>query len=277
MAYRTDYSKNYNNKNQKRGPSARVRRILTVCLLAVLVLAVVALIVHGVKSHKEKSDSSTEESTVTYYQNDEETDDEDADEDDPDTEEVEVKDYFTELSADYADTHDYCIAVNTKQNIVTVYTQAEDGTFTKPDRAFTCSCGKYPDNTTKLGTFYTEDTWRWEALYGGVYGQYAIRITGPYLFHSVPYYTEDPSDLEVEEYDKLGDNASLGCVRMRVVDVKWLYDHITTGTCVTIYEDEDITEPLTPEAAEKIGDIDESDARYGWDPTDPDENNPWNA
>jgi lipoprotein-anchoring transpeptidase ErfK/SrfK len=67
-------------------------------------------------------------------------------------------------------------------------------------------------------------------LCGNVYGQYACRITGSILFHSVPYEKQDKSTLEWWEYDKLGETASLGCIRLTVEDAKWIYDNCAKGT-----------------------------------------------
>lgn len=165
----------------------------------------------------------------------------------------------------------YYIKVNRSQNVVTVYALDEDGRYTVPVRAFVCSVGK--NNATPTGTFRTSDKHEWSALVGGVYGQYAYRIDGHIMFHSVPYYSRNKGNLESEEYNKLGTAASLGCVRMAVQDVKWIYENCPSGTLVTIY-DSDYPGPLGKPAAETI---DLADDRSGWDPTDPDTDNPWNT
>ena len=111
---------------------------------------------------------------------------------------------------------------------------------------------------------------------GQVYGQYVTRIT-PHkgiLFHSVPYWINgDKGSLEYEEYNKLGTIASLGCIRLATVDSKWIFDNCPYGTTVVIYDDPDNLGPLgKPESIQ----IDlENELLRGWDPTDPDENNPW--
>ncbi len=163
----------------------------------------------------------------------------------------------------------YLIKVNRKQNIVIVYGKDEYGGYTVPVKAMVCSVGL--DGTTPTGTYTTTDKYTWRLLSGNVYGQYATRITGHYLFHSVPYFTQSKSDLEYEEYNKLGEAASLGCVRLSVEDAKWIYDNCPKGTTVTIY-DGDGQEPLPKPTPVHI---DVNDSRRGWDPTDPDKNNPW--
>lgn len=106
---------------------------------------------------------------------------------------------------------------------------------------------------------------------GNVYGQYACRITGSILFHSVPYEKKDKSTLEWWEYDKLGTKASLGCVRLKVEDAKWIYNNCIPGTKVEFYLSS-TPGPLGKPTAKKIsGD----EAVRNWDPTDPDSNNPW--
>ena len=145
------------------------------------------------------------------------------------------------------------------------------GEFTQPVKAFVASCGKNA-SPMKTGTYKTTDKYVWRALNGGVYGQYATRITGSYLFHSVPYYRQDKSTLETGEYNKLGSRASAGCVRLCVRDVKWIYDHCASGTIVTLYDDSGLQEPLMKPTPIRIP---SNSRNAGWDPTDPDSRNPW--
>ncbi len=182
--------------------------------------------------------------------------------------------YFPKLKSGYEKNHPYAIAVNTAQNVVTVYKRdSRTGKYTVPYKAFICSTGK--QGGTRSGTWYTsEKCGHWHALVGNVQGQWATRIHDSILFHSVPYYKADPSTLETEEYNKLGTVASAGCVRMTVADVKWIYDNCPLGTCVTIYNDGSVKEPLGKPSFRRIT-VTSSDPRYSWDPTDPDARNPW--
>ena len=185
-----------------------------------------------------------------------------------------VKQAFATAGADdsYAASHPYCIAVNTVQNEVIVYSRSTDGTYSVPIKAMVASCGKQ-ESPTKTGTFKTVEKYVWRALNGNVFGQYATRIDGPYLFHSVPYYQQSPSSLETDEYNHLGENRSLGCVRLAVADCKWIYDNCPLGTIVTLYADSTVKEPLPKPTSQQIP---LSGEKSGWDPTDPDANNPWN-
>lgn len=80
----------------------------------------------------------------------------------------------------------YLIKVNKTQNIVIIYKQDDSGEYTVPVKAMVCSVGK--EGNTPSGTFKTSDKYTWRLLEGNVYGQYATRITGHFLFHSVPYF-----------------------------------------------------------------------------------------
>lgn len=163
----------------------------------------------------------------------------------------------------------YYIKINRKQNCITIYTSDENGEYTVPYKAMICSTGLY--NATPRGTFHLSTKYLWRELYGKVYGQYATRITGGVLFHSVPYYKKSKSALCTEKYNKLGQQASMGCVRLTVEDAKWIADNCPSGTTVEIYDDDDPGPLGKPEAAY----IDTDSPNKGWDPTDPDVENPW--
>ena len=164
----------------------------------------------------------------------------------------------------------YYLRINRALNVTTVYVQDEDGEYTVAKKAFVCSTGR--NNRTPLGTYALSTRYRWRKMVGGVYSQYATRVHGSILIHSVPYYRQNPATLETKQYNKLGEQASLGCIRMSCEDAKWVFDHCKEGTVVEIYDDKDEKLPLgKPEAIQ----INTEDERKGWDPTDPDEENPW--
>ena len=163
----------------------------------------------------------------------------------------------------------YYVKVNLQTNVVTVYKKDSKGHFTVPYKAMLCSDGK----ETPTGSYDISWTgrWRWMGLVGGVCGQYCTQITGDYLFHSVPYTRwYDHGSLQKGEYDKLGTTCSHGCIRLTVADARWIYNHKNDIAMVTLYKsstDSTLTKPVTQKISGK---------KYqGWDPTDPDENNPW--
>lgn len=163
----------------------------------------------------------------------------------------------------------YYIKINRQQNCVTVYALDSKGKYTKPVKAFACSVGV--NNATPTGTFSIPAKYRWHTLMGGVYGQYCSRIHGGVLFHSVFYSSQDPSRLAYNSYNRLGQTASHGCVRLNVEDAKWIYDNCPVGTKVTIYDGKD-PGPLGKPTPVRI---DVNSPYRGWDPTDPDPRNPW--
>ncbi len=168
-------------------------------------------------------------------------------------------------------TSPYYIKVNRAANCITIYTKDSEGNYTVPVKAMVCSVAK---NITKtpLGKYSLSEYANWMYMVDGTYGQYAFRFKGPYLFHSVPYYTKNKDDLEWEQYNKLGQPASLGCVRVNVENALWLVRNCPRGTGVEIYDDAENPGPLGKPESIKIP----ADSPHrGWDPTDPDPNNPW--
>ena len=164
----------------------------------------------------------------------------------------------------------YYLKINRQQNVVTVYGQDEMGEYNIPVKAILCSTGKH--NATPKGVFRLSSKYVWHQLNGGVFGQYATRITGGILFHSVPYANRSKASLYWSKYNQLGQQASQGCVRLTVEDAKWIYDNCPSGTKVEIYDDSKNAGPLgKPEALK----LDKDNVNKGWDPTDPDERNPW--
>ena len=164
---------------------------------------------------------------------------------------------------------DYLIAINRAADCVTIYQKDENGNYLKPYFPMICSTGE----DTPLGEYRTIEQYRWRYLFGDVYGQYAVRIVGHILFHSVPYFSQNEADLEFEEFNKLGTPASLGCIRLQVADVKWIYDNCPIGTPVVFYDDAENPGPLGKPDFTPI-DVSNETLR-GWDPTDPNPNNPW--
>lgn len=161
----------------------------------------------------------------------------------------------------------YWLKVNEQQNVVTAYKKT-NGKWVAV-RAMLCSTGI--GGTTPRGTFYTKGKWNWGALVNDVYGQYCTHITSDILFHSV-YYTKqyDKKSQPTAQFNRLGTAASHGCVRLSVMDAKWVYDNCSVGTKVTIYRSSN------PGPLGKPAGITVSTGRYQyWDPTDPDPKNPY--
>lgn len=160
----------------------------------------------------------------------------------------------------------YLIKVNKQMNTVTIYKAGKKAKYNKAVKSMICSAGR----GTPLGTFKTSDKYYWKAMIHNVWAQYATRITGQILFHSVPYDTHEKDTLVTNYYNQLGQTASAGCVRLSVEDAKWIAENCPSGTTVVIYNSSD-PGPLGKPSAIKIP--------FGctWDPTDPDNRNPWKS
>ena len=169
-----------------------------------------------------------------------------------------------------AQNYPYWIKVNRSANTVTIYKKDADGNFTVPVKAMVCSTGA---QTPRSGVYRTGAKYQWGTLIGPVYGQYCTRIVGGILFHSVPYLkSKDKSSLEYWEYDRLGQTRSMGCIRLTVADAQWIFYNCPSGTSVEFYSSSN-PGPLGKPGITKVSAAGET--LRGWDPTDPDPNNPW--
>lgn len=183
---------------------------------------------------------------------------------------VHAQDYPDEYYAmNSGDPYPYALTVYTDQNVVIVYGKNDAGEYTHAVQVFVCSTGI---STPRRGCYSLQRKYEWRALIHRSYGQYATWITGDILIHSVPYSGRSKSALDTEEYNLLGTSASAGCVRMQCCDCKWIFDYCPCGTPITFVTGVSLPDGITCPTFEKM-DPDSPDA--GWDPTDPDPENPW--
>ena len=131
--------------------------------------------------------------------------------------------------------HPYLLKVSVKDQRVYAYKWV-NGSYTKLARTMKCSTG-LSDTPTPKGTFSNGGpAGRWYYFNKfDVWAQYAYRISGPYLFHSVLFNDRNTSTLIQGSVSKLGSRASHGCIRLKVEDAKWIYNNCRAGTTVTIY------------------------------------------
>ena len=153
----------------------------------------------------------------------------------------------------------YYIKVYKPANYLIIFAKdPATGEYNTPVRSMLVSCGY----GTPSGTFYTPNRFRWLRMVGDTWAQWCTQIQGNYLFHSVPNWTYDNFDLEVEEYNLLGTTRSLGCIRLNCRDAKWIYDNCALGTQVYISPTE-TDGPLKKPTGLKLP------SWHTWDPTDP--------
>lgn len=164
----------------------------------------------------------------------------------------------------------YWVKVNAQANVVTVYKKVDKKW--KPYRAMLCSTGTgkgKSSEATPVGNFRVSNRWDWGAMVGGVYARYVVQFYGDFLFHSVPYEEyKNPKSMPAKEYNKLGKDASHGCVRLSLMDAKWVYDNIPRGTKVTIYNSKS-PGPLGKPSGIKLP----KSPKLTWDPTDTNKKN----
>ena len=111
-----------------------------------------------------------------------------------------------------------------------------NGSYSQLVRTMKCSTGTTSD-PTPLGTFTAGGPcgrWYYFKKFD-CWAQYAYRINGPYLFHSVLYSEKDTATLRQSSVNNLGRRASHGCVRLSVEDAKWIYNNCPAGTTVKVY------------------------------------------
>lgn len=171
--------------------------------------------------------------------------------------------------AQWPEKDEYEIHVIRNQCLVVVYHRDADWNYTQVANAFVCSPGV--QDTTVTGTFGAYERSEWRELIDSHTAQYPIQIHGDWQFYSVPYYERDRSQLNLEAYNRLGEKASAGCIRLAAADVKWIYDHCPYGTRVRLY-DSDIS-PVVKPIPIRLN----PETFQGWDPTDPDPANPTRA
>ena len=242
-----------------------------------IIFAILAVIINRNGTGEEKKNNTTLNVAVTKEEKDSYTDMTTIDDGDETeiaaSQDETTNEKETERETVNPKTLPYKIMVNRAANCITVYKNDGNGNFTTPVKAIVCSTGKEVGDTP-LGKFSTLISYKWLRMVDDSYGQYAYRFYGSILFHSVPYYTQSKDNLEWEQFNKLGEPASLGCVRVCVADAMWLINNCQVGTAVEVYDDAYKPGPLGKPEMIKIPE----DSPYrGWDPTDPDKNNPWNS
>ncbi len=284
-------------------------------VLVLIAAVMVVIVVSGKSDGKGKNPSTggiisntTNSTTETTTEPQPDSDDVGAEVEEESTAEGETETTVPDEPSEPVD-YKYSIRVNTQTNCVTIYTKDENGEFTVPYKAMACSTG-LGKNATPLRTSKILKYYKWCRMVDWTYSQYSYRIHGSIMFHSTPcalnltlnsagnpspYYSK--GRMEVVEFNKLGTNASLGCIRLTVADAKWICDNCPTGTTTKV-----VSEPTDPLPKPEVIKIPENiPAECGgyvttlmpenhrvkpikwvmktiyvaWDPTDPDPSNPW--
>ena len=153
------------------------------------------------------------------------------------------------------------------------------------DRIMICSSGQ-GKNATPVGRYKIYQRYPYKLLGSEeedtlCYGFWACRFYKGHLFHSVPVSYDAGWDTakahrltKMRSYQKLGTPASHGCVRLTVADAKYIYDLSENDTVsVWVIKDKGPTPSKPPQIIWTAPYTDKQG--NGWDPTDPDPNNPY--
>lgn len=154
-------------------------------------------------------------------------------------------------------------------------------------RVMICSTGRNK-HETPVGTYKIYESYPYKEL--GMndthcFGFWACRFKTHLLFHSVPISFDAGRDQEkghrmcnMKKYEKLGSVASDGCVRLTVADAKWIYDLYDNGKTKIEVRVVKAKGPTPEKPPAIIWEAPYTDKHgYGWDPTDPDPDNPYLA
>ncbi|MCD8154680.1 MAG: L,D-transpeptidase family protein [Clostridiales bacterium] len=164
-------------------------------------------------------------------------------------------------------TGSYYVEVDRVNCVMTVYTSSAK---TIPVKSIRVSVGT-SSTPTPTGTYYLQRSDRWKLLMGPSYGQYASHVVGAgqggIYVHSVAGSAANSYSLPAAEYNKLGNPASHGCIRVCVADALWVYNNCN-GATIRIFDgtynsSEVFKGPLGRPALTPLV------YPYNYDPTDP--------
>lgn len=130
------------------------------------------------------------------------------------------------------------IVVDVENQVTSVYGRDENGEYTVPVRQMLCSTGMKatPSDVGDWVLNGRHATWCIFPKWGNSYARYWTRINSNIAFHSPIYTSVSNQAMKISSYNKLGQRASHGCIRLAVWDAKWIYDNVGAGTVVSIVE-----------------------------------------
>lgn len=131
----------------------------------------------------------------------------------------------------------YYVEVDVANQLVKVFARNENNEFKKLERVMYCSTGteSFP---SEPGSHILSGKKAASALFptwGNATARYWVQITPEIAFHSILF--KSSGALSTSSVARLGRRASHGCIRLSMGDAKWMYDNLTKGVEVFIYED----------------------------------------
>ena len=129
----------------------------------------------------------------------------------------------------------YRVEVSLDRQRVYVYERDERGNYNHV-QTFICSTGL--GNSTPRGIFlegFPVNRWHYFEKFN-CWAQYSFDVEGDIMFHSVLYSAASERTLRSGSVYALGSKASHGCIRLKVADAKWLFEHCPRGSlAILIY------------------------------------------
>ena len=127
----------------------------------------------------------------------------------------------------------YRVEVDIDNQRVYVFERQENGDYEKT-HTFICSTGL--GNLTPRGVYldgYPVNRWHYFEKYN-CWAQYSFEVEGNIMLHSVIYSEANTNTLRESSLYGLGQKASHGCIRLKVADAKWLFEHCSRGSLVIV-------------------------------------------
>ena len=140
--------------------------------------------------------------------------------------------------------------------VTVVLAKDTNGSYDIPVKIMICS----PGQGTITGTYYSPSKYTGLVMLGNTYAYWLTDISGSYLYHTVPCWTDNHFDLEVGEFNLLGQLRSAGCVRLMSCDAKYIHDTMPSGQQLEIVT---YSSPFKQPSGLQLS------SSHTWDPTDP--------
>ena len=127
----------------------------------------------------------------------------------------------------------YRVEVDISRQRVYVFELRDDGEY-EQTHEFICSTGV--GNSTPRGVFlngFPANYWHHFEKFD-CWAKYSFEIEGDIMFHSVIFNANDESTVRMNSVYALGSKASHGCIRLKVEDAKWLFEHCKRGKLIIV-------------------------------------------
>ena len=140
----------------------------------------------------------------------------------------------TEIAGNHTD-HEggHVIAAAINRYITGTFELRDDGEY-EQTHEFICSTGV--GNSTPRGVFlngFPANYWHHFEKFD-CWAKYSFEIEGDIMFHSVIFNANDESTVRMNSVYALGSKASHGCIRLKVEDAKWLFEHCKRGKLIIV-------------------------------------------